>query len=44
LVLGLRPGNPLMRAVNLLLRAATRMFPGLLGYQIILVARPAACR
>jgi hypothetical protein len=40
LVLGLSPGNPLMRALNTALGAATRMFPGLLGYQFVFVVRP----
>ncbi|MBV9745841.1 MAG: methyltransferase domain-containing protein, partial [Acidobacteriia bacterium] len=39
LVLGLAPENPLMRACNATLAALTRLMPGLLGYQVILVAR-----
>ncbi|MBK9167386.1 MAG: glycosyltransferase [Bryobacterales bacterium] len=39
LVLGLPAANPLMRAINALLAAATRLLPGLLGYQTMLVAR-----
>jgi 2-polyprenyl-3-methyl-5-hydroxy-6-metoxy-1,4-benzoquinol methylase len=40
LILGLSPENPILRGLNLLLRLATRLFRGVLGYQIILVARP----
>jgi 2-polyprenyl-3-methyl-5-hydroxy-6-metoxy-1,4-benzoquinol methylase len=40
LVLGLSPANPLMRAINLVLAAATGILPGLLGYQWMFVARP----
>lgn len=39
LALGLSPNNPLMRLLNFGLRLATRLLPGLLGYQIILVAK-----
>jgi hypothetical protein len=39
LALGLPAANPLMKAVNRLLAALTRMLPGLLGYQIVMVAR-----
>ena len=39
LVLGLSPENLPMRALNRLLAAVTRLMPGLLGYQIVLVAR-----
>jgi 2-polyprenyl-3-methyl-5-hydroxy-6-metoxy-1,4-benzoquinol methylase len=42
LALGISPANPLMRAANWLLRAATRLLPRLLGYQWIFVAKPAA--
>jgi 2-polyprenyl-3-methyl-5-hydroxy-6-metoxy-1,4-benzoquinol methylase len=42
LVLGLSADNPLMKAINLGLRAVTRLLPGLFGYQIMLVARPQA--
>jgi 2-polyprenyl-3-methyl-5-hydroxy-6-metoxy-1,4-benzoquinol methylase len=41
LVFGLDPGNPLMRLVNLFARIGARLWPGLLGYQIVLTARPA---
>ena len=40
LVLGLDPANPLMRAITTLLAAATRLMPGLLGYQFVYLARP----
>lgn len=40
LVLGLHPANPLMRAITALLAAATALFPGLLGYQFVCLARP----
>ncbi|MEP6714346.1 MAG: bifunctional glycosyltransferase/class I SAM-dependent methyltransferase [Terriglobia bacterium] len=39
LALGISPGAWPMRAVNLILRAFTRVFPGLLGYQIMFVAQ-----
>jgi glycosyltransferase involved in cell wall biosynthesis len=39
LVLGLAPENILMRALNAILAALTSLMPGLLGYQIIFVAR-----
>jgi len=39
LVLGLSPENLPMRTLNRLLAAMTKLMPGLLGYQIILVAR-----
>lgn len=39
LALGLRPGGRLMRILSPLLRAATRLLPGLLGYQAFFVAR-----
>ncbi|MBV9742465.1 MAG: class I SAM-dependent methyltransferase, partial [Acidobacteriia bacterium] len=39
LVLGLAPENLVMRAFNATLAALTRIMPGLLGYQVILVAR-----
>ena len=42
LILGLSLENPLLRVMNLALRAATRVFRGLLGYQIMLVARPSS--
>ncbi len=41
---GMDPENPVLRGLNLLLRAATRLFPGLLGYQVVLLARPAGSR
>jgi len=40
LVLGLDPANPVMRAITWLLAAATAVFPGLLGYQFVFLARP----
>ena len=40
LVLGLDPANPLMRAITALLAAATALFPTLLGYQFVFLARP----
>jgi 2-polyprenyl-3-methyl-5-hydroxy-6-metoxy-1,4-benzoquinol methylase len=42
LVLGMDPSNPLMRAVNAVLGALTAMFPTLLGYQFVFLARPRA--
>lgn len=39
LVLGLSARNPLMRCLNAALALATAVMPGLLGYQIVLVAR-----
>ena len=42
LVLGWRPENLIMRALNRVLAAATWMFPGLFGYQVMFVARAAA--
>jgi hypothetical protein len=42
LVLGLDPANPLMRAITALLAAATTLFPRLLGYQFVYLARPRA--
>jgi glycosyltransferase involved in cell wall biosynthesis len=40
LVLGLSPANPLARLINMLLYAATRLLPGLFGYQVMFWARP----
>lgn len=40
LVLGLDPANPLMRTITMLFAAATALFPGLLGYQLVYLARP----
>jgi 2-polyprenyl-3-methyl-5-hydroxy-6-metoxy-1,4-benzoquinol methylase len=40
LVLGLDPANPLMRAITALVAAATAVFPALLGYQFVYLARP----
>ena len=40
LVLGLDPANPLMRTITALLAVATAVFPGLLGYQFVYLARP----
>jgi len=40
LVLGLDPANPLMRTITALLAVATALFPGLLGYQFVYLARP----
>ena len=42
LALGISPRNPLLVALTFCLRLATFCFPGLLGYQTILVARPKA--
>ena len=39
LVLGISPHGTVMRGLNLLLRVLTRLAPGLLGYQIMLVAK-----
>jgi len=39
LVLGLKPDSRLMRWVSVCLHAATRLLPGLLGYQTLLLAR-----
>lgn len=39
MVLGIRATNPVMRALNFLLAAVTRLFPNLLGYQIMLWLR-----
>lgn len=40
LVLGLSPENPLMRVINAVLGFATAVFPRLLGYQFVFLARP----
>jgi 2-polyprenyl-3-methyl-5-hydroxy-6-metoxy-1,4-benzoquinol methylase len=40
LTLGLSPRNPLMRGINLLLAAVTKLMPGLFGYQTIFALRP----
>jgi 2-polyprenyl-3-methyl-5-hydroxy-6-metoxy-1,4-benzoquinol methylase len=42
LALGASPRNILMRLINRALAGLTALLPGLLGYQIILVARPRA--
>ena len=42
LALGTDADNPLMRLINRVLRLFTALLPGLLGYQIIMVARPQA--
>jgi 2-polyprenyl-3-methyl-5-hydroxy-6-metoxy-1,4-benzoquinol methylase len=42
LALGVRPENRVMRYVDRALAFFTRLMPGLLGYQFVLVARPAA--
>jgi len=42
LVLGLDPAKPLMRAITSVLAVATAVFPGLLAYQLIYLARPRA--
>ena len=39
LTLGLSPKSLLFRVLNSILGALTRMMPGLLGYQIMLVAQ-----
>ena len=40
LALGLEPANPLMRALNTVLAVFTALFPKLLGYQFVFLARP----
>jgi 2-polyprenyl-3-methyl-5-hydroxy-6-metoxy-1,4-benzoquinol methylase len=40
LVLGLSPENPLMRVITTVLGWATAVFPRLLGYQFVFLARP----
>ena len=40
LVLGLDAANPLMRVITAVLAVATALFPGLLGYQFVYLARP----
>jgi hypothetical protein len=40
LVLGLSPENLLMRAINAVLGFATAIFPRLLGYQFVFLAKP----
>jgi len=40
LALGVAAGNPLMKALNGILRLFTRLLPGLLGYQFVFVVRP----
>ena len=42
LVLGLDAANPVMRTITALLAVATALFPGLLGYQLVYLARPRA--
>jgi 2-polyprenyl-3-methyl-5-hydroxy-6-metoxy-1,4-benzoquinol methylase len=42
LVLGLDSANPLMRAITAVLAVATALLPGLLGYQLMFLARPRA--
>ncbi|HEY1494870.1 MAG TPA: bifunctional glycosyltransferase/class I SAM-dependent methyltransferase [Candidatus Solibacter sp.] len=42
LILGLAPKNLLMRAITETLAFFTRIFPGLLGYQLVYLARPRA--
>lgn len=44
LALGVSAANPLMRAVNFLLAAATRLFPNLLGYQTMFWLRRKAAQ
>jgi hypothetical protein len=39
LVLGLSPENPLMRVITETLSFFTALFPGLLGYQLVYLAR-----
>ena len=39
LVIGFDPSNLLMRVMNRTLHLFTRLFPGLLGYEIVLVGR-----
>jgi hypothetical protein len=42
LVLGLDPSHPAMRSITAVLAVATALFPGLLGYQFVYLARPRA--
>ncbi|MEO8594726.1 MAG: bifunctional glycosyltransferase/class I SAM-dependent methyltransferase [Candidatus Solibacter sp.] len=42
LVLGLSPNNLVMRLITTVLAIATAVFPGLLGYQLMYLARPRA--
>lgn len=42
LVLGLAPGNPLIRAINVIQAALAWLLPGLAGYQFVFLARPQA--
>ena len=43
IVLGLADDNWLMKTINRTLRVFTRMFPTLLGYQCMFVARSLRC-
>ena len=40
LILGVSPDNLLARALTRVLGAATALFPGILGYQLIFVVKP----
>jgi len=40
LVLGLAPTHPLIRAINAIHAALTRLLPSLMGYQFVFLARP----
>jgi len=40
LILGLAPGNIIMRLITGLMAIATAVFPGLFGYQLVYLARP----
>jgi glycosyltransferase involved in cell wall biosynthesis len=40
LILGLSPSNPLLRVLNAIVAGLTALLPGLLGYQIMFLARP----
>jgi 2-polyprenyl-3-methyl-5-hydroxy-6-metoxy-1,4-benzoquinol methylase len=42
LALGISAHNPLMKLANLALRVATKLMPGLLGYQCMFALRPSA--
>jgi len=41
LIVGLSPANPIMRFATAVLGVLTRMMPGLMGYQIVFLARAA---
>ena len=41
LIVGLSPANPVMRVATAILGLLTKLMPGLMGYQIVFLARPA---